>query len=291
MSTQSIVLVGGPDTGKTNFIGRLWLALRNGEGVLRLSGTPNEIKYVEDAVGHLHEGSFAPRTDQNVAADQLSFKIPLVGLDRHQGEGSVEFVIPDISGEVWKTAVETNGIPRERMTQLEEAAGALLFVRVLSDLNVNPPDWVNAAELMQSQGDEADAHDMPTQVMLCEFLRFLEIKMRDQDMGRNPRVAVVVTAWDLLDAERAGAGPRAYLAKEYPLFAGRLEDVTRFDVGIFAVSILGGDPGADEGFRDNLLKTGLKRAGYVRYFSGNEMRETADIGLPIAWTMQDGAMD
>ena len=89
------------------------------------------------------------------------------------------------------------------------------------------------------------------QVMLCEFLRFLELKLPNRTTGRKPRIAVIVTAWDLLDKERSAAGPRAYLQKEYPLFAGRLADLDRFDVTIFAISILGGDPQSDEGFVTN----------------------------------------
>ena len=289
MTTSSIVLVGGPDTGKTNFIARLWVALRSGESALRLGGTPDEIKYVEDAVSHLHEGHFAPRTDKNVAAEQSTITILLARPDRAQGDDRLELVVPDVSGEIWKRAVETRELARNRMEQLEQAVGAVVFVRVLSDQNVSPPDWVNLAELMQLQQGE-DLAQMPTQVMLCELVRFLELRLNASRSIRKPRVAVVVTAWDLLDAERGGAGPRAYLEQEYPLFAGRLADVSRFEVAIFAMSILGGDPEADEGFRDKLIEEGFTSKGYVRFDSGGEIRETADLGLPIAWAIQEDAM-
>ena len=290
MTTSSIVLVGGPDTGKTNFIARLWVALRSGESALRLGGTPDEIKYVEDAVRHLHEGRFAPRTDKNVAAEQSSITIPLASPEAAQGDDRLELVVPDVSGEIWKSAVETRELARERMRQLEEAVGAVVFVRVLSELNVSPPDWVNLAELMQLQ-EGGDLGEMPTQVMLCEFVRFLELRLHATRSISKPRVAVVVTAWDLLDAERRGAGPRAYLEKEYPLFAGRLADVSRFEVGIFSVSILDGDPEADKEFRDKLLEEGLKSKGYVGFDSEEEIRETDDLGLPVAWTIQEDATD
>ena len=290
MTTSSIVLVGGPDTGKTNFIARLWAALRSGESALRLGGTPDEIKYVEDAVSHLHEGRFAPRTDKNVAAEQSSITIPLARPEAAQGDDRLELVVPDVSGEIWKSAVETRELARERMRQLEEAVGAVVFVRVLSELNVSPPDWVNLAELMQLQKD-GNLGEMPTQVMLCEFVRFLELRLHAARSISKPRVAVVVTAWDRLDAERGGAGPRAYLEKEYPLFAGRLADVSRFEVGIFSMSILGGDPEADEEFRDKLLEEGLRSRGYVGFDSGEEIRETDDLGLPVAWTIQEDATD
>ena len=290
LNAQSIVLVGGPDTGKTNFIGRLWLALRNGKSSLRLSGTPNEIRYVEEAVGHLHQGSFAPRTDKNIEAEQLSLTIPLACVGAEQADTSTELVIPDVSGEVWKTAVETNEIPREQMIQLEQAVGALVFVRVLSELNVNPPDWVNAEKLMEFQRQDSETVEMPTQVMLCEFLRFLELKIRNADIDRKPRIAVVVTAWDLLDNERSAAGPKAYLEREYPLFAGRLADLDRFEVNIFGMSIFGGDPDADSSFQDGLLSGGVDSAGYVRYWDGRELQNSHDIALPVAWVIHDSVI-
>src|ERR1700721_2101478 len=52
MVNQTIVLVGVPDTGKTNFLARLWEALRGGNGTLMCPIPPDNIKYVEDALGH-----------------------------------------------------------------------------------------------------------------------------------------------------------------------------------------------------------------------------------------------
>ena len=284
MTACSIILVGGPDTGKTTFIGRLWLALRTGSGALTASETPDQIKYVEGIVRYLHQGSFAPRTDQNLEVDQGSITIPL-GLDESLEEKIAELIIPDISGEIWKKAVETTELAPERMAQLEDAAGVLLFVRVLSDQNVNPLDWVNAAELMKCQGDNAQPDKMPTQVMLCELLRFLELKLPDRTAGRKPRIAVIITAWDLLDNDSSAAGPRAYLEKEYPLFVGRLADLDRFDVAIFAMSIVGGDPEADEEFREELLNSDFESVGFLQFDHDGTVEKINDFTFPVAWVI------
>ena len=260
------------------------MAIRTGGSELTASGTPDEIKYVEDVVAYLHQGRFAPRTGQNLEADKGSVNISL-GLEESHEEKISELIIPDMSGEVWKTAVETNELAPERMAQLEGAVGALLFVRVLSPLNVNPLDWVTAAELMKHQGENAQPKEMPTQVMLCEFLRFLELKLPNRITGRKPRIAVIVTAWDLLDNDRSAAGPQAYLQKEYPLFAGRLADLDRFDVTIFAMSILGGDLQADERFRNKLLNSDFKSAGFVRFDHDGTVEEVSDVTLPVAWAI------
>ena len=126
---------------------------------------------------------------------------------------------------------------------------------------------------------------MPTQVMLCQFLRFLELTLSDPPTDRKLRIAVVVTAWDLLDGDRAAAGPVAYLQTEYPLFAGRLADLDRFEVTVFAMSILGGDLQADEEFSNTLLESGVKTAGYVRFDHDGTVEEVVDITLPVAWAI------
>ncbi len=290
MTTRSIILIGGPDTGKTNFIARLWVALQTRTGALTLSGTPDEIKYVEDAVSYLLQGSFAPRTDQNLEADQGSTKIPL-GFEGSFEEEIAKLVIPDISGEIWKKAVETTELAPERMAQLEDAAGALLFVRVLSDLNVKPLDCVNASKLMEHpglvehQGDNVQPDEIPTQVMLCEFLRFLELKLPNPTDGRKPRIAVIITAWDLLDSDRSAAGPRAHLQKGYPLFAGRLADLDRFDVAIFATSVVGGDLRLDKKFRNKLLNSDFESAGFVQFDHDGTVKKVNDFTLPVAWVI------
>ena len=284
MSPRSIILIGGPETGKTNFIGRFWVALRTDGGALTASGTPDEIGYVEEVVSHLHEGSFAPRTDRNLESDQISVVIPLGLKERHEDK-LAELVIPDVSGEVWESAVETNELAPEWMARLENADGVLLFVRALSPLNESPLDWVNAAELMEYQRSDTQPDKLPTQVTLCEFLRFLELKLPDRPDGRKPRIAVIVTAWDRLDNERSAAGPWAYLQKEFPLFAGRLADLDRFDVAIFAVSILGGDPKADDGFRERLLESDFGSTGFVRFDHDGTIAEEKDLTLPVAWAI------
>ena len=252
MKPQSIMLIGGPDSGKTNYLARLWEALRSGEGRLRAAYIPENIKYVEDALTYLLQGRFAPRSDKNLEHSRRDFIIPIASTDQSE---PVDVIVPDVSGELWKRAVERWELPVDWMEQLSDSFGALLFVRVLSDLNIAPLDWVTSRRLLRHQEPnpiEVDA--IPTQVALCELLRFLELKLVRAEGRSRPRVAVVVTAWDRLDSGMSAAGPRAYLEQEYPLFAGRLRDTDRVDIRIFGVSVVGGDLDTDPRFRSSSSK-------------------------------------
>ena len=61
MTDHAIVLLGGPDSGKTNYLARFWEALRAGEGELISVEVPSDIKYVEDAFGASAERPVCPK--------------------------------------------------------------------------------------------------------------------------------------------------------------------------------------------------------------------------------------
>lgn len=284
MNSQSIMLIGGPDSGKTNYLARLWRALQGGSSRLKSVDAP-EIKYVEDALAHLLQGSFAPRSEKNIEESRRDFTVMIATQDDAK---RVKVVVPDVTGELWKDAVSSSALPSEWMKQLKESSGALLFVRVHSELNVSPLDWVTARDLLKM--DWAQPHQeesIPTQVVLCELLRFLQLTLRRRTDGGLPRVAILVTAWDRLDAAAKENGLNAYIQSEYPLFAGKLEDVSTLEVKVFGVSVVGGDLGADPEFRQKFFEADLDAAGYVVEEVDGVVREEHDLTLPIAWLAED----
>ncbi len=278
-----IMLIGGPDSGKTNFLARLWQKLKAGDGTLYAPKPPSDIQYVEDLLAHLLQGEFAPRTepDSDNATREFSISVAPVGSD-----AVVDLVVPDVSGELWRDAVDTTELPAEWMEQLRQSAGALLFIRVHSKLNVEPLNWVTSYKLLSHGADtqNVEVPGMPTQVVLCELLRFLEFAL-GADVDQTPRVGIVISAWDLLDSETAAAGPAAHLRSEFPLFAGRLTD-TSLEVRTFGVSILGGDL-ADQEFRSSYLKSDPATAGYVVYDAPTGLVERSnDVAFPVTWVTE-----
>ena len=81
--------------------------------------------------------------------------------------------------------------------------------------------------------------------------------------GQGPRVSVVVSAWDLVDLETFKLGPKAWLGREYPLFAGRLDDIEGLDLRVFGLRVVGGDLKADESCRNDVQENGLDGRGWV----------------------------
>jgi hypothetical protein len=282
MSGRSVILLGGPDSGKTNYVGRLWPALDAKIGRLVAAKQPQDIGFVLDTAEHLFQGHFAPRTEH--AEVRRDFEVVVVPAD---GENETSIVIPDISGELWRAAVINSEIGEAWMAELRRAEGALLFVRVGSDQDVRPLDWVTSRKLLAKIGQDEDRTKLPTQVMLCELIRYLELTMANRRDGGKPRLSVVVSAWDRVDPDIFEKGPGAYLAVEYPLLAGRLQGASKLDVRTFGLSVVGGDLKDDADFRDAFLEGGLDQHGWVAVHDSATGRwhKDKDLTLPVAWVV------
>ncbi len=282
--SRSIVLIGGPDSGKTNYIGRLWPALDSGAHALHAAVQPEDISFVLEVADHLFQGHFAPRSEQTEA--RRDFKVVVA---ETQGGPQTNIIVPDISGELWREAVLNSEIAVDWMDELTNADGALLFLRIGSDQEVRPLDWVASSKMLERLGEKDENQGLPTQVMLCELLRFLEVSLKARPDGGRPRVSVVVTAWDLMDSEKFAKGPEAYIEREYPLLAGRLRDLggrDGLDVRVFGLSIVGGDLKNDSAYRAAYLDKGLDGHGWVT-FPGDDgtWQKVYDLTLPVQWVV------
>lgn len=354
MSTGSILLVGGPASGKTNYIARLWLSFKAKKGQLRASTLPSNIEYVNDAVQHLLDRKFAPRTQRDM--DESGRRDFIVKVRGSEGTGQEqEITVPDITGELWRRAIDSYELPQEWMDALRASSSAILFVRAHSKLNLQPMDWVTARDHLteHSEGDDDDEGDdeygedededgnpiaisattpiditdmvvqagnehggnsrdisdvvepkasaqedeteevvlkanaLPAQVGFCELFRYLTLTLRHGPGGRRPRLAIMVTAWDMLDSEAKAAGPMRYLEEQFPMFAGRLRTPGKLDVEVFGMSIVGGNLRGtpNKPFRDSLKKRDLSEVGYTALVRDGVVVEDPDVTLPLAWAL------
>ena len=162
-------------------------------------------------------------------------------------------------------------------------------MRVLSDQNVQPADWVTAYKLLKLHGDDQlPKHELPTQVLLCELLRHLNRILSNRPGGAAPRIALIVSAWDRLDQERQKAGPLAFLQQEFPLLRGRLLDPGRLEIKVFGLSIVGGDINEDVEFREKFLGNDIAEMGsVVTMEEDGKIATVSDVTLPVSWLIGD----
>jgi|ERR1022692_932355 hypothetical protein len=280
---SSLIMSGQPDSGKSNYLGRAWEELRTGVGALSFVDA-DDIEYLEDLLSHLLHGSFAPRSDKNI--EQSRHDITLT-LKRRNVNEPFDLVVPDVTGELWKAAVANSDLPQEWMNSLEAAKGALLFLRVGSEENHQPLDWVASRNLLRLIGSSAGEGATPTQVVYSELLRYLQVKLGKRWGGASRKVALVIAAWDRLDPEYRKRPPIDYLRKEFPLLAGRIENIDDLEVRLFGMSIVGGDLADDEEFKARFQKGEIKDFGYTVIETENkQVSHERDLTLPLAWLME-----
>jgi hypothetical protein len=281
---NSLIMIGQPDSGKSNYLGRTWENIRTGDGTLCLVDA-EDIEYLEGLLSHLLHGHFAPRSDKNI---ELSRHDIALTVKRRDSDEHFELIVPDVTGELWKGAVANSDLPQEWMDSLEEAKGALLFLRVGSEENHQPLDWVTSRDLLRILGSPGGGEvATPTQVVYSELLRFLQIKLGKRWANVHRKVALVITAWDRLDPEYRFRPPIEYLKKEFPLLAGRIENAGGLEVRLFGMSVVGGDLENDEEFRSRFRNGDIKDFGYtVLEANGNQVSQEKDLTLPLSWLME-----
>lgn len=248
-------------------------------GALHAAEQPEDINFVLEITDHLFQGGFAPRSEHSDS--RRDFEV-LIAAEKDGPRSRV--VVPDMSGELWRNAVIENEIAPEWMDELRKADAALLFIRVDSDQDVRPLDWVSSRKMLEKLGGEEDP-GLPTQVMLCELIRFLEDSLSFREDGGQPRLSVVVSAWDRVDAEKFEKGPMEYLKREYPLVAGKLANLESLDVQVYGLSIVGGDLKNDPEYRKAFLEEGMDGQGWVSVQDGENWKKNCDVTLPIAWAV------
>ncbi len=282
MGKNSIILVGGPETGKTNYLGRLWIALKAKKFQLRTASTPENIQYVNGITEHVTQGKFAPRTEDTNAVREFHATISSA-----DGTLNTDMVVPDMKGEIWQVAVRTLEIPINWYNSLKESNSAILFLRARSPLIVQPVDWVVSQELIRGgRIQQFESDEVPTQVTIIELMRFLDENLRRDNIDHLPKVGLLITAWDVLDADEKKAGPMAYIEQEFPLLAERLKDKLSIDVKVFGLSIVGGDLENDEDFTNKFLENGdIHKCGYVICDTQEGPIEVKDVTEPIRWIL------
>jgi hypothetical protein len=252
-STPSVLLIGGPDAGKSNFLFRLWLAVDDGAGALVKDGFPDELEYLRQGLESLLKGEFAGRTSKEVLEHVT---IPVRSASDATKTGVLS--VPDVPGERVLRVYRSRHWDSLWEERIQEGCGCLVFIRAGSSEIVSPLDYAECLRLYGSAlKDEArDASQLatemaeseepaavlnpetehaenrddgirdvrsvpiepPTDVVLTDWLQFLRRAFTDKVSGAyRPRIGIVVAAWDGVQKDMLDQPPIEYLAQNFPL--------------------------------------------------------------------------
>jgi hypothetical protein len=284
----TVLMIGGPETGKSNFLFRVWTHLDLGDGLIEKDGLPSEAGYLQDGAESQLRGEFAGHTP---VEEICNIPIRL----RSDKQKSALLTVPDIHGEQINRIYRDRRWPKSFETLITNSTGYLFFVRVGSPQTVAPLDWITCHRFYgeapepvdmngQSELSVAVAVEPPTQVILVDWLQFIFQALQDKEPNRaHPRVGIVVSAWDSVPHDFEG-GPRDWVKENLPLlwqFCLTNQDV--FEFAFFGTSIFSGDPGNDPEFAEELKHKDPRTLGYV--LNSSDKIESNDFTIPIVWAL------
>lgn len=266
------LIVGMPESGKSTFIAALRHLLLSGTVSTELSLTA-----LADEEMHLN----------NLERDWLQCQ--RVQRTKPATEGWVQFhvrdaatgaeavlSVPDLRGEAFEQPACVGQCAPDLYHAVAESDGILLFTNaereddalLISDLG----------DLLVDDSGEADdaaafnAYDMPEEVKIVEFLQMAN---RRPLAPKRRRVALMVSAWDVV---AAGVAPDAWLRDKRPMLAQFLEhNQDLWDVRIYGVSAQGGQLPRDQKLL-NAVKNPSERIQLVGHMAGPH-----DLTAPLRW--------
>lgn len=243
---RTIALLGLPRTGKSTYLGALWLLVQDPTfpdvWEKDVTGDRSHIQRLADLVG---AGEEIPRT--NVDSDQrMSLELGF------QGRGSVRLDIPDLSGEAVRQVVEERVWHRALGETVVRSDALMIFLNPSQIAYPMPVVRIGSSGKGEPEQGGEEPRFVPekacTSAKLVDFLE--NVADLRSDSWPLP-VAVVVSAWD---AVMAGLTPSQWLEKRVLGVASYLsanKDVVT--ASIFGVSAQGGELPKD---KEQLLAKG-----------------------------------
>ena len=279
MSETKQLLVGLPGTGKSTFLAALWYTAECGSTHWKIEQLGDEEEHLEMISQRWLECNMMQRSAQAGEA--------LVSM-RFREEGSERTLtafFPDLAGETF----EDQWVHRRCSKMYLETARAsnqiLMFLhperlrhgdRIEDYLQEEPDDGEEERTAVERR-PERD----PTQVILVDLLQILS---QPPILHESLRIAVVVSAWDLIEKVQTKGGvskenPNTWFEEHLPLlhqFLKNNHDWIQFKV--FGVSAQGGDY-ADQQEVSNLRS--IAPEDRVRVVE--EAKTTNDLTAPMSW--------
>lgn len=279
-ASKNLIFVGLPRSGKTTYLAALWHVLddRSSATKLKLKQLGEDRTYLNLIVEAWRACAPVPRT--TLQTEDTTVALHLEG----DGFGEFTLAVPDLGGEAFDQQIEHRKMVAAHAALFRDANGVLLFVHpdVKKGTQISEQDQITANIGGAIEAGSAANHAavpvtwnvdlLPTQAKLVELLQFvLEL------VGQRLRVAVVVSAWDLV--ADVGLTPRQYVSGRMPLlrqFLDANDDLV--DHAVFGVSAQGGAIPDD---KSTLLE--LDSLERIRVCHDDE--NDHDITKPLAWLL------
>jgi hypothetical protein len=258
--SHQLLIIGGPNVGKTHFVGQLYNRLVAKASAYRMVTPPADLSVIKAIIDRLALGLAGEHTQRGLN-EEINFTVA-----RDQTEIALAF--PDYAGEQVRDLVRERLVPsrwRELVAQSDEW---LLLIRpedILPLEDITTRGFADLDDLRRRAAQaQADAELTPPAFYVELLQLLLHVKGKSAVVPvAAPRLTVALSCWDRLDAPAADRAPLAELRTRLPFLADFLAAVwAPGSWRVLGLSSLGRtlDPVVpDEDFVDD----GPAAAGYV----------------------------
>lgn len=272
--SHTILVLGGPKSGKTHYGAQLAIRLMKGTDTIKYFQQPENLELFEEPMERLGRGRLADHTPVAVSKDVI------LPIELENGERA-KVVWPDYGGEQIQEMFRSRTMTTEWSERATAAQGWMLMVRpelfrATRDLLHRP-----LKDFEPSNGATATIPDWVPEVALVEMLQMLLFARRCGREARisAPRLVVALTCWDELSLSDATTTPQHQLKQLTPMLANFIQGLWHPNcltvVGVSALGKVLSTTSDDEDFID----LGPHRQGYVILPDG---RRTEDLTWPLS---------
>ena len=217
---NNILILGGPNAGKTHFGGQLYGRLTNKKGHYKIISPPANLSFFKEVLENLEQGKSASRT--HVAAnEQLEIEVEDV-----DGEKTI-FSFPDYGGEQINEIVNYRKINDTWKENIYNSTAWLLFIR-LDDIKPIE-DLINRGlpqqDVLQLRNEEEVDLSLSPEAFYIELLQMLlYIKgISTFNKVNQLKLTVVLSCWDKIDDVTEKSKPSDLLRKRLPLLKNYID--------------------------------------------------------------------
>lgn len=242
-SDSKLLMLGLKGSGKTTYLAALWHLLEAGEVEQQLEMP--QLQPNRDYLNRVRSSWLSLKPVGRTSARSTA-EISMSLRDRQSG-ANIEISLPDLSGESFRSQWATRKVPKSYLNYAEDCTGVFLFIHpqeIQKTSVIRPEADQPAADL---KGSKAILHSenwtpeqSSTQVQLVDLLQIL---LRLRNDRSQLRLAVIVSAWDLVKSK---IPPATWLDGRLPLLSQFMKaNPDRIAAQVFGISAQGGDLTAD----------------------------------------------
>lgn len=278
MSEKSVYVIGFPSSGKTTYLAALWHSLNSATDNLslnlnRLDGNRSYLNLISERWRECLPVDRTPTaTRENI---QLSLK-------SNCDDQVLTLKIPDLSGETFVNAISTRSLQPEDETAMVNCTGFLVFIsadRALTGVHLDAlgEEFSEPANSGENKKNVSwSVENAQEQVRLVDFL---QICKSIQPNNEGLRIAIIVSAWDLIPDQNIS--PVDWLAREHPLLGQYLRNgKNTVNVDVFGISAQGAP------FDDKLPEEFMEKDPSDRIVVVQGVKKSKDLSQPLSWLLE-----